>query len=80
MLMPSQKVLICGVRVIKRKEKPTLYLLDFYIPVDGAKTSFINEEDVSFYNNLAGKFVTCDIDVFQYKGNLSFRLIMPKAS
>ena len=32
MLMPSQKVLICGVRIIERKEKSTLYLLDFYIP------------------------------------------------
>ncbi|WP_237703246.1 hypothetical protein, partial [Paenibacillus larvae] len=33
-------------------------------------SSFINEEDVSFYSILTGKFVTCDIDVFQYKGNL----------
>ncbi|AVG14370.1 hypothetical protein ERICII_04142 (plasmid) [Paenibacillus larvae subsp. larvae DSM 25430] len=75
MLMPSQKVLICGVRIIERKEKSTLYLLDFYIPGEGAKTSFINVEDVPFYKNLIGKFVTCDLDVGEYKGNLSFRVL-----
>jgi hypothetical protein len=73
--LPNQKVLICGVREIIRAGKPTLLFLDWYL--DGAKTSFINEEVLNAWKNQINKIITTTVDIGEYQGKAQYRIDLP---
>lgn len=78
MKLNNQKVLICGVREVKRNGKSTLYFLDWYI--DGAKQSFVDENEASTWQNFVGKFVTVTIDIGEYQDKVQYRISLPTAA
>jgi hypothetical protein len=74
MMQVRQKVLICGIREIKRKEKSDLIFLDWYVEGDGAKNSFLFADDVKNWSQYIGKNVECLIQVSEYKGQVQYRV------
>lgn len=75
MKIPNQKVIVCGIREIKRTDKPTLIFLDFYC--DGAKQQFLNENDLQKWTHYVGKTITTTIEIGEYKQQATYKIELP---